>query len=262
MARIKQRLKHHMAKEIILTIEKILKEDESKFLISSSREIQLVLQAIAKNKTFVILYFNNEEHLLKTLLLCANEKGIWLDTSQNEEENAELLNCDAFTIVAMHNGAKVQFSCQRPLVAVYASQPAYFFPLPERIFRIQRRDFFRISLPTDVPLKCVIPPNPDNTYNQQLTTILDISLGGIALKCKESNVRLEAGALYPDCQIELPEIGTLIATIQVKHLFDVNTPSGGVIKHAGCEFVHLDSNMSMLLQRYIAVMQSRLSGIR
>jgi c-di-GMP-binding flagellar brake protein YcgR len=262
MARYRLRCKYLMTKEIILTIEKIHKYDESKFLISSAREIQLVLQAIAKNKSYVNLYFDNEEHFLKTLLLCANEKGIWLDTSQNEAENASLLKSESYTLVTMHNGAKVQLTCHHAVVAVYAGQPAFFFPLPTRIMRVQRRDFFRISLPTDVPLNCVIPPVPEKTNNQQLAIIMDISLGGIALKCRESNVRLEEGVLYPDCQIELPEIGTLIATIQVRHLFDVHTPSGDVIKHAGCEFVRLDSKMSMLLQRYIAVMQSRLSGIR
>lgn len=251
-----------MAKEIILTIENISKDEESKFLISSTKEIKLILQAIARNKSFVALYFDNDEHFLKTLLLCANEQGIWLDISQNEEENAALLKSNAFTLVTMHNGAKVQFACQHAVAAVYASNPAFFFPLPSQIFRLQRRDYFRINLPTDVPLKCIIPPKPGNAGNQHMVTIMDISLGGVALKCKESNVRLEEGALYPDCQIELPEIGTLIATIQVRHLFDVNTPSGAVIKHAGCEFVGLDSKMSMLLQRYIAVMQSKLSGIR
>lgn len=251
-----------MAKEILLTIERIHEDDESKFLIKSAREIQLILQSIAKNKSFTVLYYNDGEHFLKTLLLCANEQGIWLDVSQNEEENNVLLNSEHFTLVTMHNGAKVQFNCQHAVVAVYASNPAFFFPLPAQIFRLQRRDYFRLSLPTDVPLQCIIPPRQDESAPQQTVTIMDISLGGIALTCRETGARLAEGSLYPDCKIVLPGIGTLIATIQVRHLFEVNTPSGGIIKHAGCEFVDLNSKMSMMLQRYIDIMQSKLSGLR
>ena len=69
-----------------------------------------------------------------------------------------------------------------------------------------------------------------------------------------------AGETYTDCRIELPGLGTLVATVQVKNLFDVTSPSGNVIKHAGCEFMQLDGKMSMLLQRYVAVMQGKLSG--
>jgi hypothetical protein len=90
---------------------------------------------------------------------------------------------------------------------------------------------------------------------------MNISEGGIALICKENNIKLEEGAIYPNCRIELPEIGTLLTAIQVKSLFEVTLPNGIITKHAGCEFVRLEARMSMLLQRYVGVMQSKLSKL-
>src|SRR4030066_74809 len=55
---------------------------------------------------------------------------------------------------------------------------------------------------------------------------MNISEGGIALICKENNIQLEEGAIYPNCRIELPEIGTLLTTIQVKSLFQITLPNG------------------------------------
>jgi len=250
-----------MSKEIPLTIEKFHDGEESKFLIKSPKEIQLTLHAIAQKKSVTVLYFDNGQRFIKTVLLAANERGIWLDVGPDEADNNLVLNNDNNVCVTMHHGAKVQFVSHQAKLAVYAAHPAFYFPLPDKILRLQRRDYFRLPTTADAPLKCVMPPPKIKAVQPDEITIMDISVGGIALVCKETNVTLEAGQIYPDCNIELPGIGMLKVTIQVKNLFDVTSPSGIVIKHAGCEFVEMDRKMSMLLQRYVGIMQSKLAVI-
>lgn len=248
-----------MRKDIPLTVEKLHDGEKEKYLIRSSREIQLTLHAVAQKKATSVLYFGNDGHFIKTIMLAVTEKGIWLDIGPSEEDNQMLFDSDTATLVTMHQGAKVQFDCHHATMAVYASNPAIYFPLPQQIYRFQRRDYFRLPLPADAPLKCTIPPAVPNAAQVCDLVIMDISVGGIALKCKESSVNLVEGEIYHDCKIELPNIGTLTATIQVRNLFEVTAPSGIITKHAGCEFINLDGKMSMLLQRYVAVMQSKLS---
>ncbi len=245
-----------------LTVEKFRDGEESKYLISSPKEIQLILHAIAQKRTAALLYLNDSEQFIKTFLLAANAQGVWLDVGPSEEDNESLLLSDSITLVTMHQGAKVQFSCYPLEMAIYASHPAFFCSLPASMIRLQRRDYFRLPIPADAPLKCVIPPKSAKPVPPVGVTIMDLSVGGVALVCKEQGVQLEEGEIYTDCQIELPEIGTLTASIQVKNLFDVTSPNGHITKHAGCEFVQPDGKTSMLLQRYVALMQSRLSGIR
>jgi len=251
-----------MSKAPRLTIEQFQDDEENKYLIRSQKEIQLTLRAIAQKKYPAVIYFDSGERFFKTVLLAANEQGVWLDVGPDDEDNNRVLNSDEITFVTMHQGAKVQFDCHQFQVAIYASHPAFHCPLPDKMVRLQRRDYFRLPIPVDAPLKCHIPQNQGSDLKLQTATIMDISLGGIALHCMEQNVRLEAGETYPDCRIDLPEIGMVKVTIQVKNLFDVATPSGTVIKHAGCEFVDLDNKSSMLLQRYIGIMQGKLSGLR
>jgi c-di-GMP-binding flagellar brake protein YcgR len=248
-----------MSKDPSLTVEKFRNGEENKYLIKSPREIQLTLKAVAQKKAIVVLHYNHDEHFIKTLLLEANETGIWVDVGPGEDINSQILNSNHVVFVTMHNGAKVQFDCPPVEVAIYASHPAFFFPLPAQMIRLQRRDYFRLPTSADTPLKCTIPRPQDDEAVQKEITIMDISVGGIALTCKESNVKLETGETYPDCQIELPGVGTLKVTIQVKNLFDVTAYNGVVTKHAGCEFIKLDGKTSILLQRYIATMQSKLS---
>ncbi|HQS57106.1 MAG: hypothetical protein B7Y56_00945 [Gallionellales bacterium 35-53-114] len=251
-----------MSKEPVLTIEKFRDGEEEKYLIHSPREIQLTLNAIAQKKLIGVLYFDNGQRFFKTLLLAANEKGLWFDVGPDADDNNLVPNSDDVIFVTMHNGAKVQFACRQVQTAVYASHPAFYCPLPQSLVRLQRRDYFRLPTSGDAPLKCIIPPAPAVSPHPVEITIMDISVGGIALTCRESNVALQEGKIYPDCRIELPDIGTLVVTIQVRNLFDVTSPSGVITRHAGCEFMQLDGKMSMLLQRYVAIMQSRLPGIR
>ena len=245
-----------------LKIEQFREGDEQKFLISAPKEIQLILQAIAQKKSNAMLYINDGEHIIKTVFLAANERGIWLDVGPSDEDNASVLLCDSITLVTMHQGAKVQFFCHQMELAMYASHPAFFCPLPAKMVRLQRREYFRLLIPADVPLKCVIPPKTDKPIRPNEITIMDLSVGGIALVCKEQGVHLEEGEIYPDCQIDLPGIGMLTATLQVKNLFDITSPTGHITKHAGCEFVHPDGPTGMLLQRFVALMQSKNSSIK
>ena len=251
-----------MGKEQVLTVEKIQGDEEDKFLIRSAKEIQLTLQAIAKGGKAVIMYYNHEQSLMKTLLLFANNTGIWLDISQNEEENSNFLQTSEVILVTMHQGAKVQFTCEDPIMATYAGNPSYYFPLPIQMLRLQRREYFRLSTAGESKLTCVIPMWKEKATSNKEVIIMDISVGGIQLSCKEAGLGLQEGEIYHNCIIKLPGIGTLIADIEVRNLFDVEAPSGAVIKHAGCQFLNLDNQQTLLLQRYIGQMQRNAASNR
>jgi len=85
---------------------------------------------------------------------------------------------------------------------------------------------------------------------------MDISVGGVALVCAEYEAELQPGKIYTNCQITLPDVGILTATIRVKNTFEVTLREGIVKRRAGCEFIQMDGKMAILLQRYITHLQS------
>jgi c-di-GMP-binding flagellar brake protein YcgR len=106
---------------------------------------------------------------------------------------------------------------------------------------MQRRDYFRLPTLTQPPLQCVIAsPDSASILPDQPITIMDISVGGVALVCEEHNIDLLPGNIYQNCQIELPDIGTLNASIKVKNTFEAVNSDGSMQKRAGCEFQKLD----------------------
>lgn len=221
-----------------------------------------MLHSIAQKKSRAMLYFNHGKQFIMTRLLAVDHEGMWLDIGPSEADNQQILHTHELVLVSLHNHAKVQLSSPQIYMAAYAGQPAFYMQLPERMLRLQRRDYFRLPVPASAALKCVIPAPPETTDKPHDVTIMDISVGGVALVCKEYSIELEEGKTYPDCRINLPGIGTVVATIQVKNLFEVTAKNGVVTKHAGCEFMQLNGQMSMLLQRYIAQMQRQLAAER
>ena len=105
------------------------------------------------------------------------------------------------------------------------------------------------------PLKCVIPGTDQNSNQLREITIMDISGGGIALTCAETDTELVPGKSYPDCRINLPEFGTIIGTIAVKNLAVLTDAEGKSYKRAGCELQDLDNSSIVLLHRYVLHLQ-------
>jgi c-di-GMP-binding flagellar brake protein YcgR len=91
---------------------------------------------------------------------------------------------------------------------------------------------------------------------------MDISIGGVALVCEQTGVELHPGMVYEHCRIELPELGTVEAAIEVKNTFEITDRSGNVKRRAGCVFVKPDGKTTMLLQRYVAQMQRQLASVK
>lgn len=252
-----------MAKEIALTIEKFYSDDEEgKHLVRSRKEIQLTLHAIAQKKSRAAIYFDHGKQFIMSVILAVNDDGMWLGTGPSAADNEQILRSDEIVLVSMHHHAKVQLAGSHISQVDHAGRPAFYMRLPERMLRLQRRDYFRLPIPPFAALKCLIPATAALSAQAHEISIMDISVGGVALVCEEQGIKLDAGQTYPDCRISLPGIGTLVATVEVKSLFEVTGRNGMVTKHAGCEFIRLNGPMSMLLQRYIAQMQGQLAATR
>lgn len=84
--------------------------------------------------------------------------------------------------------------------------PALFLAYPEKVYKLQRRRFFRVRIPSVRPLlvKCVAQSDNGKSSDDGLerfeTTAIDISSGGIALRLptevREPNVGSRMGLLF------------------------------------------------------------------
>jgi c-di-GMP-binding flagellar brake protein YcgR len=244
-----------MEKDISLRVEILSDDKNAEQRISSPNEIKFVMNYIAEKGNRVALYYGNENEFIMTTILAANDAGLWLEESPNASDNRRVAESNRLVFVSSHLQIKVQFVASHASRVAYQGRPAFYLPLPDSLYRLQRREYFRLMTPVIKPLRCVIDQKATPGRKPLEFIIMDISCGGVGLTCLESDTDLAPGVSYPDCRIELPELGVIKGTIVVKNLVTLTTRSGIVQRRAGCEFRNLDGASTILLQRYVTSMQ-------
>lgn len=244
-----------MKKDIHLKIETFSNGEEEKSRITSAKEIEFVLHYIAEKGSRVALYHSDAHDFILTTLLGVDDTGLWLEQSPNSSDNLRITESSQLVFVSSHLQVKVQFTAYHANSVMYQGFPAFYLPLPDSLYRVQRREYFRLNVPAGEQLRCVIPMGKPPRKRSREFTIVDISGGGVGLICAETEADLVAGASYPDCRIDLPEVGTINGTIEVRTLVLLTSASGHVHKRAGCKFRNLDGQSTILLQRYVINMQ-------
>lgn len=241
--------------EVPLKIEVFANDDENDFILHTPKAILAILRDIAASRNRVALYFNNDNSMVLTLLLAADDKGVWVDAATNPLDNRLIERSNRIVFVSTHSQAKVQWVSTETTQALYENTAAFFLPLPKKLLRLQRRDFYRLITREPDALTCLIRPLPDQAHIRHEVTVMDISIGGVALVCKEDGVELRPGMQYQHCEIKLPNVGTISTTIEVKNTFEVTARNGKITRRAGCVFIKPDGETCRMLQRYVAQMQ-------
>lgn len=244
-----------MEKEVPLKIELLSNMEDDNYRLTSAKEIEFVLRHIAEKAVRVALYYGNMNEFILTTVLNVDEHGLWLEQSRNVAENRRIIESRRFVLVSSHLQVKIQFTARQIREELYRNFPTFYLALPNSIYRLQRREYYRLITPIIDPLKCVIVTGKKPLEQPREFTIMDISGGGVALIGAEADTELEPGLIYPECRIELPELGTVSGEIEVRTLALLTSGTGLIRKRAGCQFKNLDSQAVMMLQRYVTNMQ-------
>ena len=244
-------------REVPLKIEVVTRDEENDFILHNPIEIIAVLRDIVTRQSRVALYYNEDNSMVLTLLLAADETGVWVDAAASPIDNRHIERSSRIIFVSTHNQAKVQWVSSEVTQGLFQNMAAFFLPLPHKLLRLQRRNYYRLLNSEPAALRCHIRVHPKPARTRHEMTVMDLSIGGLALVCVEDDIRLQVGKRYADCEIDLPGIGTIYPVIEVKSLFEVTGRNGEVTRRAGCEFHRLDGDTVMKLQRYVAQMQQQ-----
>ena len=249
-------------KEISLQPEYLPRGQDIEFRINSKREMQFILQDIADKGTRVALYYDEHHNFILTTLIGANTDGMWLDVGPFPPENKNVTLSDKITFVSMHQHVKVQFVTHDVKMVLLEGDETFYTDLPDFLLRIQRRDYFRLSVPASTPINCIIPIRPYNPAKPDEPEILrevpvvDISGGGLSLLCGEHETGLLPKTTFQNCLILLPDGGTIRVNIVVKSNFKITARDESVTTRVGCQLIFPDNQMQSMLQNYVTRLQS------
>ena len=226
----------------------------SEYLLHSPREILAVLRQVVAQGDLVTIYFNSGKDFLLTTLLAVNDRELLLDRGSSEEMNRRALETGKIFCITRHDKVKLQFILTGVRETQHEGRSVFSAALPETLLRLQRREYFRLRTPITRPLPCDIPVvMSDGSVQIYPHDVIDISIGGLSLQIDQ--VPFVPDQEWPDCTLDLPQIGVINTTLRIVNIYETILRNGQPSLRAGCQFVDLPVTAQNLIQRYIVRME-------
>jgi len=225
-------------------------DDASRFTVSWKKEIVHILRAVMEKTELVSAYFNRGESFILTSIIAVDpdEELVFLDLGANKAFNKKILDSEKIIFITAHDKVKVQFVTHWIERVRLEGRDVFRTGLPKSLIKLQQRDYYRVTTPIAKPLKCIVLAEDKSKIEM---TVADISIGGVGVVLPPADAVIEPGMVFNGCNLVLPEIGNIVATIEILNVFEVTLRNGLKTKRAGCQFVNLSTNMQSMVQRYI-----------
>lgn len=231
-------------------------KDHDRYLLHSSVEIRAQLLKLAKKPDIITAYFNNSSNFILTAVLgVVKERNlVVLDVGPDDETTRKAIAANKLVCTTKNMGVPVKFTVENLQSAKYQGKPAIAAPLPESLYRLQRREFFRVQVPRINAPTCKIPLGEEK--GSVTLQAVDISVGGLCLLAPEDTFRSELHTLYKNCLLTLPDFGELTVDIEIRNKGTFFTSKNETIPRLGAAFLNLTQQDNLYLQRYIYHLQA------
>jgi c-di-GMP-binding flagellar brake protein YcgR len=225
-------------------------DDASNYTVSWKKEIVHILRAVMERTELVSAYFNRGKNFILTSIIAVDpdEELVYLDFGANKEFNEKILDSEKIIFITAHDKVKVQFATNRVETARLEGRDVFRIALPKSLIKLQRREYYRVTTPMVKPLKCTVLMGGGRKIEM---TIADIGIGGVGVVIPPEDAVVEPGMVFNGCNLVLPEIGNIVATMEIRNVFELTLRNGLKTRRAGCQFVNLSANMQSMIQRYI-----------
>lgn len=230
-----------------------LASEDSPYWVRSSVEVRYALNELRKARATLTCELPQGGDSFTTEILSAtDDSGLVLDVPPLQAQLDAAQRASKVVLRTASAGVKIDFELERLSVTNWENGPALRAPLPARILKVQRRNFFRIAVPKSRPVACVITAPGVKPFAYP---ILDIGLGGVALFSGEGEPTLQEGKTYDKCKIALPETGNLEPKLLVRHVAIIRPANRPISHRYGCEFVDLPGPLEALIQRFVLLLE-------
>lgn len=225
-------------------------EDIERCTLSESREVLFQLRSLIRHSERVSVSFDEGRQSFLTVLIDLSEDGsvLYFDIGGSEDTNRAFLKAERSVFACVVNGIRIQFSVRQARRTKLGDEDVFAVTRPANLLRLQRREYFRLPLPTVKPYLCRACRGSEK---EMALPIHDISVGGLGIQTTEQP-RFETMEKLENCWIDLHDSGMLNVTLEVRYIFANESRSGKTIHHMGCKFMNLSPSNEMLIQRFMA----------
>jgi flagellar brake protein len=235
--------------------------------VDSRREIVALLRQICDKNQLIRMLVHGEADVAITSILAvdADHGTMILDRSINREQNERIVAARRVNCETSLDKIRILFAAEGLRDASYDGRPALEADIPSSLIRLQRREYYRMPTPVSNPVRVVVPLPPELGGGVSNFPLADISCGGIAILDNKLQLGNTIGQVYTNCRIELPEVGPVTTSLQIRNSLDMTLLNNKTNRRLGCEFIDISRGNLANVQRYITRLErernARLAGL-
>ncbi len=228
-------------------------EDQAKYLLKKRKAIVRTLKLLLKSKSLISAYFASDRNPLLTLILevLPDKDLVILDYGPDESTNRKVLEAKQLNVMTQYEGIKARFSSKSVIKAKFKGQPVFAIPIPDSVFWLQRREYYRVKVPMSEPVRCEIRLAEGRAVTYP---VIDISVGGIAIRDMEfdfTEATAPVGHIFEDCQLIFPASGEEPVRLHVRNHVLLNKTNRGEGQRVGLSFEKLGYAADAKIQQYM-----------
>ncbi|MES2017413.1 MAG: flagellar brake protein [Pseudomonadota bacterium] len=237
------------------------------FEVVSRREIIALLRGIGEKKQLIRMLIHGEADVCVTSILevDADNDVVILDCSINKEQNMRALAARGLRFETTLDKIRILFAAPGISATTFEGGPALSLSIPESMVRLQRREYYRMETPLSNPVRVSVSLPPEMGGGLCVFPLADISCGGVALLDHKLELDNTIGKNYLNCRLDLPDIGAVSMTLQIRNSLDITLLNNKPNRRLGCAFVNLSRAGLAQVQRYITKLErernARLAGL-
>jgi len=239
--------------------------------VTSRREIVALLRQIGDKNQLVRMLVKGEAEVCVTTVLAVDPDAntIVLDRSIDREQNERIVAAGRLRCETYLDKIRILFTAEALRPVLFEGNAALCADIPPTLIRLQRREYYRMETPVSNPVRAILPLPLDVAAsvgaNTGVFALHDIGCGGIAVLDNKLQLGTTIGEELPNCRIELPEIGPVTATLQVRNWLDLTLLNNKTSRRIGLRFVDISRASMAGVQRYITRLErernARLAGL-
>ncbi len=246
-------------------------EKESDYLVRNPKRIVEHLTDIFKKKCIISAQFgeNNASFLTAIVDLDINNNTLKLDCAPTELLNKQLLNAAKVLFRTEMDGIKISFSGKGIRKSKDTNQAMFEMPIPNPIFWMQRRQFYRVKIPlAHVGSFCEFFFSTDHedgstdTYSAKFR-LSDISLSGFSLLNSDAKFasHFELNQSFTQCTLYLHDATHSTISFIVKDITNIQANTTATQQRIGCFITDVTPAFESSILRYMQDIERKIKNI-
>ncbi|MEZ2722218.1 flagellar brake protein [Paenalcaligenes hominis] len=219
------------------------------YRIDSLPEVDKILRQLLDQGVLLRMHSGNPQHAVITTLIDLDftNDTIIIDSAAQQTINAQLVASETAFFDALLDSVSIKFQVSALYSTVFEDRPALAGPLPAFLYRIQRRENFRVRPTFESAAQCTIYLDDQS----HLFDVYDISASGVALIDPDERLTQLVHSTLEGCELHLPQIGRAKVNLHLIRSQNQILYAGKKLPLVGCAFSNTEATQLIRIRNFI-----------